>query len=108
MGVKLGTRAFIVSDPCGDFGAEVVFADSPGQAKANGMTEHLTFTERAVKRAANLDKYQEVGGPTAEQLFCQAGWWYPCRECDTPTTADDGSWNDSGALCNRCQGIERF
>jgi hypothetical protein len=75
-------KAFEVSDIWGDHGAEIVFAETAGQAKGWGLCEWVPeFTSKSVKRSPEFDKYAKKGVVPRQALFA-AGWRFPCQHCE--------------------------
>lgn len=101
----MAVKAYMVEDRCGDHTPEVVFAETPGKAKAGtaNLCSWLSFTEMSVCRAQEYDKYVGRGGPTPQQLFEHHGWWFECDKCRKQTTSDEGVWTGEGVRCLSCE-----
>ena len=95
-------KAYYVSDVDNEHG-EIVFADTPSQAKQMANLD-CEYIERRAKREPQYDKYAETGVPR-EVLF-DNGWWFTC---DTPkcyeyhVTQDNGGMVIDGKVyCTKC------
>lgn len=97
-------KAYLVEDPGGYRTPEIVFAETPGRAKARteDLGGWLHFTEMSARRAPEYDQYVGKGGPTRQQLFEHHGWWYECNTCRKQTTSDEGHWVGDGVMCLTC------
>jgi hypothetical protein len=111
MSKRKGVRAFVVS--VDDYGSEVVYAETAGQARARGMTEQ-DFTSRQVRRAPELDQFLAKGGPNIADLL-QYGWYYEChytqaeplQGCYEHVTAEKGGVHNGSPYCPKHLAIVR-
>lgn len=97
----MSVKAYTVSDVDLDHGAVVVFADTPGHAKAAADLPFTAFMDRRAKRAPELDQYTAKGGPTKEDLR-QHGWWFECEHenCYDRVESDCGGVVNGHVYCD--------
>lgn len=84
-------------------GSYLVWATTPGKAKALLASEHdREFTEIRVYRVPWADKYGEKKIIPAKELLSR-GWWLCCSNCGTRVQNDTATvLNEVEVLCDQC------
>jgi hypothetical protein len=79
----------------------IVFADTPGKAKANAVIDNTEFIELHAKRAKYADPYVEQGF-VPKKVMLENGWWFNCN-CYQPQHEDTAIVIDEVVYCKKCK-----
>ncbi len=98
-------KAWLVSDPDGDAGSEIVYADTRGEARSIGAQTFLDleWTSLSVKRLPKWDD-RENSPPTAKELLAD-NWLVGCWHCEALCSGEDEpppEWIDDKLVCAAC------
>lgn len=92
-------KAYQISD--GEY-SQIVFTETPGQAKRCGMDEFgIDFIEVEVRRAKWADQHKSED-LIPKQAYLDNGWWWECR-CGFPQTKEDAIVIEDVVYCEECK-----
>jgi hypothetical protein len=77
---------------------EIVFAESPGQAKAHVSALDNDFLELSAKRAPEFDSY--INQEITPEILLQHGWWFECNKCGQAVYQDEAKVIDGKVYCS--------
>ena len=76
---------------------EIVFAETPGQAKTHTRDLDDDFIDLSVRRAPEFDQY--MGQTITPEILFKHGWWLTCQSCGRQVDGDSGTVVDGEPYC---------